>query len=83
MKKEFTISNIMEHPMLNNKEFQNAFTDFLSLRRKMKRPVTERGEKLLLLKLLKLSSGDEAAAVKIIDQSIEHGWQGFYPAKTN
>ena len=44
--------------------------------RKMK--VIGQGRKMNLRKLNKLSS-DEEVQIKIIQQSLEHNWRGFYP----
>lgn len=44
---------------------------------------TEISEQASLKKLARLSDGVEAQAVKIIHQSIEEQWQGFFPIKSN
>lgn len=39
-------------------------------------------EQMALKNLAELSEGDEAKAIKIIEQSIDRGWSGFYKVKT-
>jgi DNA-binding transcriptional regulator GbsR (MarR family) len=44
---------------------------------------TPRGEQGQLHNLQKLSNGDEAVAIQIIQQSIVQGWQGLFAIKSN
>ena len=53
--KEYTIKNVFEHPINQNDDFREVFNEFLDMRKKMKRPATERAVKLLILKLIDLS----------------------------
>lgn len=55
--------------------------DFIEMRRKSKREMTDRAVRLMLTKLQKLGGGDTDTCVKILDQSIEHGWLSVYPLK--
>lgn len=63
-------------------ELQATIWDFIEMRRAMKSPMTEKGLKLLLSKLDKLSS-DTKTQVAILDQSIECNWKSVYPLKDN
>ena len=54
------------------------FLAFIEMRKKMKAPMTEQAVKIALNKLSSLTQ-DEEEAIKIIEQSIEHGWKSFYP----
>lgn len=53
---------------------------FLEHRKLKKKPMSERAVTLFLNKLFKLSA-DPVEQVRIIDQSIEHGWDTVYPLK--
>lgn len=74
--------------MLNNiyrdfsDELKIALDGFVEMRKKIKKPLTERALQLALKKLKELSS-DEQTQIKIINQSVEHGWQTFYPLNDN
>ena len=52
------------------------------MRKKLRKPLTDRGKELILKKLEKLAPGDEATQAAILDQSVERGWQGVFPLKT-
>ncbi len=78
---KYTTTNVFDHPLNNSAEFQEAFQDFLSMRKKMRKPPTERAIKLLLKTVIELSSGREDIAIKIIDRSIVNNWLDFYQLK--
>ena len=65
----------------NNQELLSALKEWQALRKKMKKPLTERAAELNLKDLQKLSEGDERLMVSIVLQSIKRGWQGFYALK--
>lgn len=69
-------------------ELKDAMTDFEEMRTKMRKPLTDRGRKLLITKLTKLASDDNGnidtqLAVKIVEQSLERGWLSFFEVKTD
>lgn len=66
---------------LDQEFVQEAWTAFREMRRKMKKPLTPRGEELLIKDLAKLAKGDPIRAEAIIDQSIKRGWQGLFDLK--
>lgn len=59
---------------------KEALFDFADMRKKIRLPLTEKAMKLNLSKLSQMTT-DEDVAVKIVNQSIENGWKGFYPLK--
>jgi hypothetical protein len=59
-----------------------AFIDFLEMRKKIKKPATEKAIQLLINELNHLS-GDPEIQQKIIEQSTMKCWQGFYELKEN
>ena len=60
--------------------FQKAWKDFKEMRRKVKKPMTNRAEEMLLNNLNKLSTNEKEQA-DILNQSIFHCWQGVFPLK--
>lgn len=59
---------------------RQALKDFLEMRKKIKKPMTERAFGMLLSKLDELAATDEMK-VRLLDQSILHNWQTVYPLK--
>lgn len=55
--------------------------DFLAMRKKIKKPITIRGEKLIVKELESLAPGDLHLQLQIIEQSIANSWQGVFPLK--
>ena len=60
--------------------FINAWKDFKEMRKKIKKPMTIRGEELILEKLNKLAPSD-LIQIEILNQSIMNSWQGVFPLK--
>lgn len=64
-----------------------AFLDFLDMRKKIKKPMTDRAIELAMKKLKELStlpfseSMDNDTAIKILEQSTMNCWQGLFPLK--
>jgi hypothetical protein len=65
----------------DNQELLSALKEWQEMRKRMKKPLTERAAELNLKDLQKLSGGDERLMVSIVLQSIKRGWQGFYTLK--
>lgn len=71
----------------NDELLNQAFLDYLKMRRQIKKPMTERAVELAIKKLEELSalpfSGgmDNDLAVKILNQSVMNSWQGLFPLK--
>jgi predicted phage replisome organizer len=61
-------------------EFQKVFKDYIEMRIKIKKPMTERAKKMAIDKLNELSK-TEPEQIHIIEQSIFNSWQGFFPLK--
>lgn len=64
-------------------EFEKAWSGFLEMRKKIRKPTTERAETLILSELEKLAPGDFILQSKILDQSTVKSWQGVFPLKSN
>ena len=71
----------------NDEKLNNAFDDFVQMRKQMKKPMTERAIALMINKLEKLSkvpfsdAMDNDLAIKILEQSIVKSWSDIYPLK--
>lgn len=63
-------------------EMVPALRDFVDMRQTIKAPLTARALELLIGKVNKLSGGDVAKSIAILNQSIENGWKGVYELKT-
>ena len=59
---------------------REALADFEEMRKKIRKPLTDRAKVLLLKKLSSLSS-DVSEQVKIVEQSTMNCWQGVFPLK--
>jgi len=62
--------------------FLKAWKDFKIMRTKIRKPLTERAEELIITRLDKLAS-NELTQVAILNQSIMNSWQGVFPLKSN
>ena len=67
----------------NDEKLDRAFTDFVAMRKQIKKPLTERAIDIAMKKINDLSGGDNDKAIKIIEQSIMNGWQGLFPLKND
>lgn len=65
----------------NDDELNQAFEDYVSMRKQIKRPLTERAASMAMNKLQKLSDGDNDLAIQILEQSIFNCWLGVFPLK--
>lgn len=64
----------------SNKDLISAINDFIDMRKKIKKPMTDRALALLLSNLDKLST-DDTEKIEILNQSILHSWQTVYQLK--
>ena len=63
----------------DDEELNNKFLEFLSMRKKIRKPVrTDRGLQTLVAKLRFLSNDDVELMKQIIDQSLDNEWQGLF-----
>lgn len=62
-------------------EILEAWNGFVEMRKRIKKPLTDRAIKLAFNKLINLSNGDYAIQNAILDQSTEHCWSDLYPLK--
>lgn len=71
----------------NDEKLNQAFLDFMEMRNKIKKPMTDRAITLAMNKLLDLATVpfsdrmDNDLAIKILEQSTMNCWQGLFPMK--
>lgn len=64
----------------NDEKLDKAFNDFLSMRNKIKKPMTDRAIELAIKKLDKMTLNNNTK-IEILEQSIMNSWQDLYPLK--
>lgn len=63
---------------------ESAFQEYLTMRKKIKKPIcTEMALRRAMNTIERLSKGDNDLAVKILNQSVDHCWQGLFALKDN
>lgn len=63
---------------IESKVLQEDLQDFVTMRKTIKDPITDRGMKILINKLVKLSEGNEAKAHELLEEAIEKNWKSVY-----
>ncbi|MDE7246703.1 MAG: hypothetical protein K2N43_02315, partial [Lachnospiraceae bacterium] len=64
-----------------------AFLDYLEMRKQIKKPMTEKAVDLAIKKLQELTTSplgdsmDNDLAIQILNQSVMNGWLGLFPLK--
>jgi predicted transcriptional regulator len=71
-----------EEEVNNKTALDSAIDDFIQFRKQSKKPMTDKAVKLIREKLDKMASDDDTK-IAILNQSIEQGWTGIYPLKTD
>ncbi len=66
-------------PYFEDAELNEVFKDFIEMRKKIRKPMTDKAITLAITKLNKLSENDKDKAIAILNQSIESSWTGLYP----
>lgn len=62
-------------------DFEKVIDSYFEMRKKIKKPITEDGIKLMYKHLEKLAPNNKEQQIKIIEQSIFNSWQGLFPLK--
>lgn len=76
-------SNTTDDPFCTGSPaLDDALHGFEEMRKKLRKPLTDRAKRLTLGKLEKLAPGNEEMQIAILDQSVENSWQGVYRLKT-
>lgn len=66
-----------------NGELRSALVEFVKMRKMMKKPLTDKALSLLLTSKKGLDglASTDAEKIDIVNQTIMHSWQGFFPLK--
>ena len=64
-------------------ELDKTFKDYISFRKEIKAPMTDRGIELAKSKLNKLSENNTSKAIEIINQSIMNSYKGLFEVKAS
>ena len=59
-----------------------SWDGFCEMRKKIKKPLTDRAAKMILNELERLAPGDDTTKALILDQSVKHCWQDVYKLKS-
>lgn len=62
-------------------EFAEALEAFAEMRKKIRKPLTEKAKQMVLKKLSSLAE-DEGTQIEILNQSTMNSWQGVFPLPT-
>ena len=73
--------NIFNKKYFENEKIQNAFIDYLKLRKSKKYTLTERAINSLIKKLKDIAKGNISKAEDIINNAIEGSWKSFYDSE--
>ena len=71
-----------EYSFFDN-DFLTVWKDYLSMRKKIRKPATETAEKLALNQLSGMTNNNKIVAIDIVNQSIMNSWQGLFELKKN
>lgn len=74
-------TSIFSDPWFENPDFVSAWDGWEEMRKSIKQKPTDRARELALLKLKEISGGDIPESIKIINESIQNNWKGFFPLK--
>ena len=83
-KKKSISNDILKEKREDNEKLtplQVAINEFISMRNKIKKPLTANAKTRMMNKLEKLSNGDEELKIAILNQSVDHCWQDIYEFK--
>ena len=62
-----------------SQEFQESWGAFLDMRQAIRKPATERAQKLIIDKLQKLAPDNEAKQIEILNRSTMNNWRDVFP----
>lgn len=68
-------------PYFSDELLNQAFLDFMEMRKQMKKPMTNRAVTLAQNKLRELAGNDIELMIQILNQSTMNCWQGLFPLK--
>ena len=72
---------INKYKYYEDPELDKTFSDYVSMRKQIKKPMSDRAIELAKGKLETLSGGDRDKSIAILNQSIMNSWQGLFELK--
>jgi DNA-binding transcriptional regulator YhcF (GntR family) len=84
---QVTVTKVKKNKYFESDELDQAFIDFVEMRKRIKKPMTDRAIKMALNKLKKLATNeitnefDIDVATAILEQSIFKSWTDLYPLR--
>lgn len=81
-KKEKAKKEKSENPFMKDPVLRDAFLDFSEMRKKKKRPLTDRAIKTLYTAVCNITT-DERKQAMLLDQSTFRSWESVYPLNDN
>ena len=75
-KEEIKKNNIIRKNIYISERFKQTFSDFLEMRKTIKKPATKKAIEMIMIKLEKLNN--EEKAIKMLERSIINNWQDVY-----
>lgn len=66
---------------MRDAEVMEAWQGYCDMRKKIRKPMTDRAAQMILNKCAELSKGDASTAALILMQSEMNSWQGVFPLK--
>ena len=76
--KESKVNESKKNTKANLSELEISMNDFVEMRKRIKKPLTDRAKELLVKKLESMAS-TEMERVEILNNSIMNSWQGIFP----
>ena len=64
-----------------DEKLNQAFTEYVAMRKQIKAPMTDRAVELAIKKLSDMSKGDNDVAIAILEQSVLNSWKGLFELK--
>ena len=83
-----TVRSEKKRKYFEDEKLQRTFDDYVEMRKKLKKPMTERAKELAIKKLAGFARIpdtdviDTDMAISILEQSIMNSWQGLFPLKS-
>lgn len=67
--------------MPDDPRLKSAFSDFVEMRKAIKKPMTDKAKELMLKALERFAPDNIEIQIKILNKSIANSWSGVYPLK--
>jgi len=78
MENEIENENVKEYKYLKDKNFSEIYIHYISMRKTIRKPATDKAKKMALTLLHKHPI---TTAIQMLEQSVMNSWQGIFPLK--